>query len=466
MWDPPWLQPPCPHFPWRGATEPIQRSMNPQRPSLSRRTLAPLFGLALCLGALAARADGEEPGSTPTGLWQRTVQGAEVLWQRSRGAAQQAWSEVHGTVPTWARTWIPGTGQGGDGTDFPRLWQDVLPKLDRALVLEERQDTLPASTWVGPDRESNRKAVDALLDEAVEILSCGAIQDQRRRIRALQAKIEDARRTIDNDRSERVSAPQESWFRTTRGEYDRAIEDKTAEIARHREALQEAQETFARELRGLGLKLSDAQVELLLSTVVGDNMVDLGVVFDNVKALTGQLEQLVQTSGEDLPSARRYYGMYVVLLKALARMHSQVEETIRTRYLPQIDAITARAQALSAETHELQRQAPDKAALLDGNLRAQALTIETAAIYRGYLAEQAKQVAQARAALERDVAAAWNTYETVRISAELVTLVRASEHLLAGLMERQVPTLRPFENQEMRLELAKLTEQLRSQNAR
>jgi hypothetical protein len=49
----------------------------------------------------------------------------------------------------------------------------------------------------------------------------------------------------------------------------------------------------------------------------------------------------------------------------------------------------------------------------------------------------------------------------VRLSGELVDLVQASQQLLDGLLDRQVPALRPFENLAMQRELAKLTEQLR-----
>jgi DNA repair exonuclease SbcCD ATPase subunit len=406
------------------------------------------MALALILAAPTLR--GEEPsGTQQPGLWERTQATAEEIWEHSRAAAQDAFTEVYGLL------------QGESPANFAELWQEVVPKLDRTLTLEERQDALPASAWLGPDQESNREAVDALLDEAVDILSNAPVQDYRRRIRALQADIEQAHRDIDRYRRERISAPQQSLVKKTVADYDRAIEARTAQVARDREALQTIQTSFAQELRSLGLKLTDAQVELLLSTVVGDNIVDLGVVFDNVKAVTAQLEQLVQASGEDLASARRYYGMYVVLLKALARMHAQIEEAISGRYIPQIDAIVARAKGLSAQTRELQGQSPEKAALLASNLEAQALTIESAAIYRRYLQEQAQQISQAREALERDIAAAWNTYETVRVSGELLALVKSSQRLLSGLMDRQVPALRPFENQEMRREFEKLTEQLR-----
>lgn len=409
--------------------------------------LVPLIVIALGLTAPASRAEAP-PGAEPS-VWERAEATAGDIWRRSRSAAQSAMTDVQGLV------------QGDRPTTFAEIWAAVIPALDRTLSLEERQDTLPQSAWLGVDQASNREAVDALLDEAVGILSNAPIQDYRKGIRALQANIEQAQRDIDSYRRERISAPEDSLLRKTVTDYDRAIEERTAQIARDRQALTAIQAKFSEELRGLGLQLSDAQVELLLSTVVGDNIVDLGVVFDNVKAVTGQLEQLVQASGEDLASARRYYGMYVVLLKALARMHLQIEEAINGGYIPQIDAIGAHAQALSAQTHELQQQSPEKTAVLAGNLEAQRLTIETAAIYRAYLEDQARQVAQARAALELDVAAAWNTYETVRVSGELVDLVRTSQRLLAGLADRQVPALIPFENREMRKELEKLTEQLR-----
>jgi hypothetical protein len=46
----------------------------------------------------------------------------------------------------------------------------------------------------------------------------------------------------------------------------------------------------------------------------------------------------------------------------------------------------------------------------------------------------------------------------------LVALIRNSRYLLDSLLERQVPTLRPFENLAMQREFAKLTVQLRAAN--
>ncbi|MCG6863068.1 MAG: hypothetical protein LJE70_17605 [Chromatiaceae bacterium] len=412
-----------------------------------------------------------QPLEDSRGTWDHAQQTAKEWWQRSREATEDAWSDTQKTVEKlWKDT--RGTAESTwdstrellepqDPDPFGEMWNRVLPKLDETLVLQERQEELPPSAWFGDDQASNQEAIDALLDESVSILSTSNLQHYREQIRSLQKQIAAARQEIAADRQRRVSAPQKSMVERTVDDLDRAIEARLFDIARYEDQLSQVRRAFAADLRQMGLELSDEQVELLLSTVVGDNLIDLGIVFDNVKTITAQLERLVQESGEDLQSARRYYGMYVILLKSLNQMHLQVEQAISAHYIPQIDAIIARAKALNAETRALQDRSPEKAELLAANFSAQQLTIEAGGVYREYLTDQGRQVADGRRELERDIAAAWNTYETVRVSGEFVGLVRSSRKLLDGLLDRQVPPLRPFHNLEMKREFEKLTAQLR-----
>lgn len=417
--------------------------------------------LVPALSCLASEPTGPAPAATAPGLWSKTRDTAGDWWQRSRDTAGDWWQRSRETADeAWQST--RGLLEQGRQDRFGQVWDQVLPTLADTLTLQERQAELPPSAWFGADQDSNQEAIDALLDEAVDILSTSNVQHYRDRIGFLQGEIERARTDIADFRQRRVSAPASSVVKKTVEDYANAIAARTADIDRYEQELGAIKRDFAADLRAIGLDLSNEQVEILLSTVVGDNLIDLGIVFDNVRTITAQLEQLVADSGEDLQSARRYYGMYVVLLKSLNQMQRQIEQAIAGRYIPQIDAIAARARTLTAETHALQEQAPEKAALLAANLQAQQLTIEAAGVYRQYLAEQAEQIAQARRGLAKDIAAAWNTYETVRVSGELVGLVRSGRKLLDGLLERQVPALRPFQNLEMKREFEKLTAQLRS----
>jgi phage gp36-like protein len=411
---------------------------------------------------LSDRAKGllEQAGTEADKLWQQSRNGAADIWQQSRDTAGDWWQRSRdATLNAWDDAGRALTPEEVD--PFREMWTEVVPTLEETLQIEDSKQQLPDRAWLGRDKRDADDDINALLDEAVAILSTSSVQRYRERIRELQQAIEQARAEIDDYRKQRIAAPRESVVNRTVADYDRLIEERMGDIRGYRDELSTIRRQFAGELRQMGLELSDEQVELLLSTVVGDNIVDLGIVFDNVKAITRQLEQLVRDSGEDLQSARRYYGMYVVLLRALERMHRDVEQQIAERYIPQIDAIAERARDLSDETRELQQSQPEKADILAANLEAQQLTIRAAAVYRDYLSDQAEQVRAAREALDADIQTAWNTYETVRISGELVDLVQASQRLLDGLLDRQVPALRPFENLAMKRELEKLTAQLR-----
>ncbi len=382
-------------------------------------------------------------------LWKRSTQSADSWWQRSREATAEAWEGAQRSL------------NPAEPPASAAIWKELVPKLEETLQLEEARPQLPDRAWLGRDKRDADTDINALLDASVAILSDSPVQDYRAQIEALRERIAEARSDIDRFRRERVAAPSEALLATTVSGYEERIAKREADIRGYQAALDRVKAEFVDELRAMGLELSNDQVDLLLATVVGDNIIDLGIVFDNVKAITQQLELLVEESGEDLESARRYYGMYVILLRALARMHKDVAAAIEMRYIPEINAIAARAAELGKETLALMRKQPQRAGLLQNNLAAQQLTIEAAGVYRDYLAEQRKQVEQAQSALDADIETAWNTYQTVRVSGELVDLVQSSQSLLDGLLEREVPPLRPFQNLEMQRELEKLTRELR-----
>ena len=414
-------------------------------------------GALLCIlfvlpGLTGAEVNGVSEPDPAEGLWQRSRETAEAWWENSRSMARSAWEQTQ----DW---WL--TGDDEDQT-FGQLWRDLVPRLEETLQLQDQQADLPEYAWFTNDQLSNQADINALLDEAVGLLSVSPVQRYREQIRELNAEIEQARQEIAEYRTRRVSAPQDALWERTVADYEEAIAERESRIDGARRELRDTKHQFSAELRRLGLELNDEQLEFLLATVVGDNLVDLSIAFDNVKAITVQLEQLLQDSDEDLASARRYYGMYVVLLKVLERMHLQLIGAIDEHYLPQIDAIVRRTRDLEARTRRLRQQPGTDRRMLDANLEAQRLTLRAAAVYREYLVDQSRQVVEAQRGLARDIATAWNTYETVKVSGELVALIRHSRNLLDNLLERQVPALRPFENLAMQREFVKLTAQLRA----
>ena len=364
-------------------------------------------------------------------------------------------------------------------TKVDELWEKMLPKFRSALKLKDKQDTLPDSSLFHDDKKSNQNEINQLLDEAVRILVISDTQTYRRQIDSLEKDIQEAKKKIVEYEEKRISAPSDkpAWkaWENSKEDYAGKIEDQKERIAKDENDIESVKGLLRNELQQLGLDVNSEQVDFLLSTIVGENVIQVIVAFNNVKALTVQLEHLMVQSGENIETARRYYGMYTVLLEILDRMYHQVIQDIDRKYIPQIvggkddqgkklEGIIPKTEKLMKETNRLLQK--DSSAknreVLAANVRAQKLTLEAGKLYRSYLEEQRSDLSAAKQKLAPDLAAAKNTYETVKVSSELVAMMKSGQNLFDTLKSLQVPELRVFENLEMKKEFQKLTVQMKS----
>ena len=382
--------------------------------------------------------------SAAAGVVQDSLDEADEFWDRT---LEYAGSGIERARRFWREQ------HAGDS----RLWQDLMPRLDEILALQDRQRELPESAWFGEDQDSNASRINALLDEAAGILvGNNALRVQ---VRHLAQVMSDNRRAITDLKRRRMAAPSDSLWRKTVQDIEDEIAERERVLTEQQKELERVRRMTATELRDMGLDIDAEGLEFLLSTVVGDDVLDMTLAFEQVRRLTEQLEALTSGGREDLPTARRYYGMYTVLLEILDHMNATMIDSIEQNYLPRIAAIGERARDLRQQTRELQAHAPS--AVLQANLEAQQLTIDAAGSYADYLQRQRQQLLTSRQRLSLDLAVARNTYETVKMSGDLVALMEDSQLLLDSLFRLQVPPLRAFENAEMKREFQRLTSTLR-----
>jgi hypothetical protein len=384
-------------------------------------------------------------GGASAGLVDDSLQQADQWWDKTREVADGAWSSTR-------RLW------NDEAEGDARLWQSLQPPMDEVLRLKARARELPESSWFGDDRESNRQAVAALLERSAEILV--GDDSHRRRLTDIEQAMADNRRAIADLKHKRLAAPSDSLWRKTVDDLNDEIAERRKLLDEQKDALARVRGEFAAELKAQGLDIDAQGLDFLLSTVVGDDVLDMAQAFLQVRRLTGQLETLTAESGEDLPIARRYYGMYTVLLGSLEHMHVRLLAAVDQRYLPEIQAIRERAAELRRDTRRLMVE--ESSPVLQANLEAQALTLDAAKRYADYLQDQRRQVAASAERLSRDLAVAENTYATVQVSGDLLALMRDSQRMMTTLFKLQLPRLRTFENLAMKREFARLTQQLRS----
>jgi hypothetical protein len=344
------------------------------------------------------------------------------------------------------------------------VWEKVRPELDAIRQLEERHDALPRWALFGTTRKENREKIDRLMNEVVDILGISPAADMRAEIASLEARNREDAARIAELRERRIAAPDEALFGDTIARIDAEVRERQEAIGRRDAVIAQRKGDFAGELASMGIDLSREQVDFLLATVVGDNVFDISIAFYNVKLITAQLESLTAESLESIEIARRYYGMYTVLLQTLDTIYDEAVGIINDRYLVGIEDIIGRTRQLTRQTETLLRSAdPQHRAALEANVRAQELALHAAETYRTYLEQQRMGILEAQRRLRSNIEVAQNTYETVKISGDLLQVMRASDELFALLFELQVPDLRPFENLELRREFEKLTTRLRAE---
>ena len=349
--------------------------------------------------------------------------------------------------------------------DWPRVEGAIEPLVD----LRAEEDFVERAHQDLPSR------LERLMERAVEVLATGSVTDQRRRLTEIRKEQARNRAEIDRMRFQMAAAPPASeglvlevlegvasFVRPTKETWARRIEEREGDIAMLQAEAQGVRREFAAGLAEIGVNLSEAQVEGLLAMATGDDIVEMMAVFEAMEAVNSELRRATLETGESLEVAKRYYGIHLVLLEVAELMHARFVEQVDDIYLRRLQEISEDAQELRSEAQALlaNERDPQMRAVLESNIAAQDLTLRASRLYRQQLQAQRASVADSLSEVGRRVTVARNTWKTVRLSSELVSLLRGSNDAFETLMRIDVPDLRPFESIELQRELERLTEEL------
>ncbi|CAM3966207.1 hypothetical protein VRRI112168_08115 [Vreelandella rituensis] len=346
--------------------------------------------------------------------------------------------------------------------------------LGEAVEYFDELKTLPESHWLKRDQESAEGDINALIEDAIEVLDVPGLAELRERYRAVEDNIQQEKRAIAELRERRILAPDmeagvltqytptetlKSFTAETRGDFDLLIEVHEANLAAFQYELEQMRQTMSAALAKLDVDMPPDQLELWLSSAIGEDVVSMGVVFDSIRRLTLRLEALTQESGENLDFAKRYYGMLVILHKLVVHMQEGFITKVNEEVLPKLQGFRDEADALIAESRRLIGEGNNRAALQQ-NIDANELTKRAIVLYERIVESQRHKVNQALEVSRREEAVAANTYRTVALSASVTTLIRDGINTFETLSNLQVPDAAEFQNAEIREEFRKLTARL------
>ena len=346
-------------------------------------------------------------------------------------------------------------------------WDKLTNNLLKALDLKDENETLPESAWFGKDKSSNNKRINKLLDIAVKILMQGKPLDLRKQAAELRAKGAELRAEADKLRNKRITAPEKSslpWS-STRSSIDKNLAELEQSIKDNENALRQLDESLAGAMREIGLELTQEQIDVLLSSVTGDDLLQNTVILANVKKVVEKLADLSKGDNSNLDINRRYTGMYLVLNDLLIYTQSGLVNKIDRDYRPRLEKIITEADAVRRDALSKSRSKNYNDAqrgTFKLNAEANEMTIKVARLYIELLKTQRTSINNNLKDLIKNRDVAESTYRTVKSSGDLRNLIHSGLELFDSIHALSMPELQPFESDAMRREFEEINKRLKN----
>lgn len=393
--------------------------------------------------------------------WDKSKQYGAEAWQATKNTTRELWNSTN-QMFTLSEQERQQARHDEEDERFRQMWSQLFSEMQDGVQLVDKIKQAPQSRFFGEDKQSLQEDLDKILDKMV-VLEDENINDYRHKIAEIDDYIATSKANIARYREQRITAPRSHMVKTTKEAYDKKIAQEQENIKLYRQESQRIKIYLRERLQDMGIKLSQEQVEVLLSRVDGDDIIQMSVVFDVLKKITQRLMQLTRESGEDIQQARKYYGMHVVLLEMVNYMQDKYIEQVDKIYIPRIDTIINKTLATrnTAQARLKEQTGPGRRTIYQKNIQAQTLTLKAARLYKNNLEEQKAKVRKAQQVIKKDLQLAQNTYDTVELSADFLSVLKTSQASFDVLMNLQVPEIVPFENLQMKNKFQELSETLR-----
>ncbi|MDA7918150.1 hypothetical protein OAL19_01430 [bacterium] len=355
-----------------------------------------------------------------------------------------------------------------ENEEVQKFFEQAHDALDDALNLFDDAETRPEEgdlrfyDFLSRTKESQTRKVESYLDVAGEALGISSISNRRQLILDLRESISENQRNISTFKRKRISAPATTFnpLGVTKSGYDKKIELAKDAIVQAENSIEVEKETFVKDLNRIGMDLDSESIDNLLESITGDEFVRVSIIFNNAKTFAGELERLTNETGEDLEAAKKYYGVYLMLLKTVSRLQEQFVESVDNEYYPKLDEFAAKARKNIKEAKRAIAVGGDET-VLRNNIASNQLTYDAAMFYKEGLAHQKHQMMMANLECKKNILTAANTYKTVALSKDVAALMAVSRRAFDAISGLSVPDLRPFENERMKDAFSQLTRELR-----
>ncbi len=353
----------------------------------------------------------------------------------------------------------------GEPPSFEQAWDSTMKKLDSALGLLDQHDSLPDKKFMGHDKTKNDQEIEEILEDLLLLLSDSRTARLRQQAQELREYRAEKEAEIATYEEKMLTAPEKGSLLTkSREDWREKIAELRQEVAETDRTLEECLQAIVASLKEEGIMVSEEDAKGILVSVTGDDILGMYGVYRHVRAFSDAMGDLLSKESGSPGMAKRYYGVYALLIRTCMVMNDRFIEKIDAKYLPVLEDLEKQAVALRNEAKNHLRQgglSSTQQKTLESNIKSNTLTLTVILQYRNYLGTQRRDAQKARANFERDYAVALNSYKTVALSSSLLDMIRTNREEFEALTSLSLPEMLLFDNEAMWKEFEQISQTLK-----
>lgn len=347
---------------------------------------------------------------------------------------------------------------------FAGLISQVGDEAAEALDLRQQYDDAPESRLIwGETKASIQEELDDVLNKIERMVFDGEISDAINRSESIDRERKSTKSDIARMTEKRYSAPEESLFSDSKKSLTADIEEAETRLRELDREEEQIRIRIAERFNHIGVQINDDQIDVLLSRIDGNDIIGMTVMIQTVAKMTDALQRIMEENSASLDYAKRYYGISLVLRELVVHAQRSYIAKVDTIWMGKLRVIESDLQqAIADDRRELRREASDfRKGIFSNNIEQNQFALNVLNLYRQRLQEQRQKVAEALQDSVRDLAAAFSTYKSVRLTANLINVLENSRLEFQELMKIQIPEIVPFENEAIQDRFREFTEQLK-----
>ncbi len=347
---------------------------------------------------------------------------------------------------------------------FEKTWSNLRPHLEKGIEVIAEEAHPEGRSFIRKylyQEPAIKRIVNDCLKEmfATDVMAVvSEIQLNRRKIASRKAEMVELEKDL-------IGSPKKSWnpLNTSVSQIKEKIERNKVKNAEDEKKNQALIASSLEKLRARGVKLTKAQLEGLINTADGEDVAAIMSVADSIKQIFQKLEGQLKVEGSNPEFSKTYAGLYMMCCRLYLEAINRALLKIEKFYIPRIIGIekTAKRHIAAAQSQLSHKKiSEEQTKILNNNIKINEQIIEVTKFYSGHLNRRAKELLdlQEKATLNYEISV--NTFFTMKMGADLSSLMRNSEQDLSRIFEFEMPSLSAIYDVEFGEQFKAVTSQL------